>query len=73
LTLFVLRTVVLLKRRAAPGSSQLSLCLPTGEVTLSVTVKVLRQQRGMETSDRRAAVTVEHGTLPEGGGGAEVE
>lgn len=66
LSLLVLRTIVFLKQRSRPGSSQLSVWLPTGEITLSFTIRVLRQQRGMESQDRRAAFNIEHGTLPEG-------
>ncbi|KIN02865.1 hypothetical protein OIDMADRAFT_144054 [Oidiodendron maius Zn] len=66
LVLFVLRTVVLIRQRAAPGSGQLSFWLPTGEITLSVSIKILKQQRGIENPGRQAAVTIEHGTLAEG-------
>lgn len=65
LVLVVLRTLVLIRQRTAPGSGQLSLWLPTGEITLSVSIKILKQQRGIENPGRQAAVTIEHGTLAE--------
>ena len=66
LTLFVFRTVVISRRRANQRLGPLSLWVPTGELTLSVTIKLLKQQTEMDSPNRRTAVNVEHGTLPAG-------
>lgn len=66
LTLFAFRTVVISKRGPNQRFGQLSLWVPTGELTLSVTIKLLKQQTGMDSPDRRTAVNVEHGNLPAG-------
>ena len=64
MTLFTFRTVIFARRGANLGFGQLSLWVPTGELTLSITVKLLKQQTGMESPDRRTVVTVEDGTVP---------